>query len=298
MAAMMTAAVMAADIIVTNDSKKIDAKITEISQSEIRYKDADNLDGPVFVVPISQINSVILSNGRVILYNQPTQMPEETVVTPAAEPVSTPVPEPVTRQEVEEPEGIELPYIESNVARGHQGYIEFSGFVGDAPSSILKDNTIKYTNTAIGGISLNFLYGWRFNPYVFLGVGTGFTGEFSNIKMSKDRITGTTSARAFSMPYYADLRLFVPTRHKGVYPYVELALGARCEYTGSGEVSVGSIDSTMTSTHAVAAAHFKANFGLECKRVILSLGYQLWGDKSIVYQYFNINLGIRLGKPW
>ena len=57
------------DIIITADSRKIDAKIVEVSKNEIRYKELDNLDGPIFVLEVIDINSVIFSNGKVVLYN-------------------------------------------------------------------------------------------------------------------------------------------------------------------------------------------------------------------------------------
>lgn len=60
----------AQDIILTKSSQKIDAKIIEVSKSEIKYKEADNLDGPLFVLPVEDIHSIIYSNGKVKLYNQ------------------------------------------------------------------------------------------------------------------------------------------------------------------------------------------------------------------------------------
>ena len=60
--------VQAQDIIITKDSKKIDAKITKVTQDEIEYKKTNNLDGPIFVIPINDINSIIYANGEVQLF--------------------------------------------------------------------------------------------------------------------------------------------------------------------------------------------------------------------------------------
>ena len=60
----------AQDIIVTNKAQKIDAKILEVTSSEIRYKELDNLDGPVFILRADEIKSIIYANGKVVLYNQ------------------------------------------------------------------------------------------------------------------------------------------------------------------------------------------------------------------------------------
>ena len=58
----------AQDIIVTTDAKKIEAKILEVSKTEIKYKEQDNLDGPTFVLGTDEISSIIYSNGKVVLY--------------------------------------------------------------------------------------------------------------------------------------------------------------------------------------------------------------------------------------
>ena len=68
--------VFAQDIIVTTDAQKIEAKILEVSKSEIKYKEIDNLDGPTFILETAEINSIIYSNGKVVLYNNATK-PEE-----------------------------------------------------------------------------------------------------------------------------------------------------------------------------------------------------------------------------
>ena len=71
LALIASASLAAQDIIVTKNAKKIDAKILEVSTSEIRYKELDNLDGPIFILRADEINSIIYANGKVVLYNQP-----------------------------------------------------------------------------------------------------------------------------------------------------------------------------------------------------------------------------------
>ena len=67
---MVCSAIYAQDIIVTNESKRIDAKIIEVSKSEIRYKESDNLEGPTFVLETQDIHTIIYANGKVKLYHQ------------------------------------------------------------------------------------------------------------------------------------------------------------------------------------------------------------------------------------
>jgi len=70
---MAITSICAQDIIVTKDAKKIDAKILEVSTSEIRYKELDNLNGPTFILRADEINSITYANGKVVLYNQKSE---------------------------------------------------------------------------------------------------------------------------------------------------------------------------------------------------------------------------------
>ena len=72
-AVVLSLAAYAQDIILTTDAKKIEAKITEVTKSEIRYKEKDYLDGPTFFISTDEINSIIYGNGKVVLYNQPAK---------------------------------------------------------------------------------------------------------------------------------------------------------------------------------------------------------------------------------
>ena len=55
----------AQDIIVTKDSERIDAKIIEVTDTEVSYKRTDYKEGPTFVLKTSDISSIIYSNGAV-----------------------------------------------------------------------------------------------------------------------------------------------------------------------------------------------------------------------------------------
>lgn len=61
--------VSAQDVIITIDSKKIEAKILEVSQTEIKYKEKTNPNGPTFVLATSEINTIIYENGSVSTFN-------------------------------------------------------------------------------------------------------------------------------------------------------------------------------------------------------------------------------------
>ena len=59
----------AQDLIVMRDGNIIEAKVTEISSSEIRYKRYDHLDGPTVVVPAANVLSIRYENGKVEAVN-------------------------------------------------------------------------------------------------------------------------------------------------------------------------------------------------------------------------------------
>lgn len=63
----------AQDIIITRDAQRIEAKIMEVSSSEIKYKELSNLDGPMFVLNTSEINTIIYKNGTVKIFDTPAQ---------------------------------------------------------------------------------------------------------------------------------------------------------------------------------------------------------------------------------
>lgn len=65
----ITFSATAQDIIVTKESKKIEAKITEVSKSEIKYKKFDYQDGPTFILSTDDIVTIIYANGEVVVYN-------------------------------------------------------------------------------------------------------------------------------------------------------------------------------------------------------------------------------------
>ena len=62
--------IWAQDIIVTNESERIDANITEVSDTEVKYKKKENPNGPTFVISTAKISSIIYKNGDVQTFKQ------------------------------------------------------------------------------------------------------------------------------------------------------------------------------------------------------------------------------------
>jgi len=55
----------AQDIINTRDSRKINAKVIEVNVDNVRYRNFDNQDGPIYTILKSEITSIIYQNGHI-----------------------------------------------------------------------------------------------------------------------------------------------------------------------------------------------------------------------------------------
>ena len=74
--------VNAQDVIVTKEGKKINAKVTEINENDIRYKNFDNLDGPSYFMKKSEISTILYQNGKVDVFNTNTTNNNTTTTPP------------------------------------------------------------------------------------------------------------------------------------------------------------------------------------------------------------------------
>jgi len=69
--------VFAQDIIVTKDSKRIDATVLEVNVDNIKYKDWSNQNGPTYTILKSEIASIIYQNGKVETFSNSPQQQRE-----------------------------------------------------------------------------------------------------------------------------------------------------------------------------------------------------------------------------
>lgn len=63
----------AKDVIITHDAEKINAIVTEVSETEVKYKKVDNPNGPTFVIATSKIASIMYQNGEVQTFKEAAQ---------------------------------------------------------------------------------------------------------------------------------------------------------------------------------------------------------------------------------
>ena len=73
---------LAQDIIVTKDARKINAKVTEVNVDNVRYKNFDNQDGPVYTLLKSDIASIVYQNGQVDTFTSESSTPAAPTQTP------------------------------------------------------------------------------------------------------------------------------------------------------------------------------------------------------------------------
>ena len=88
------------DVIILRSSVRIDGKIESISNTELRYKKANNLTGPTYITPLADVSLIILEDGEVLSYadiedttqttNKNTKSVKKENPTPTESPNSTP----------------------------------------------------------------------------------------------------------------------------------------------------------------------------------------------------------------
>ena len=88
-----TCACFAQDIIVTKDSKRIEAKVAEVNADNVRFKRFDNPDGPLYTLLKSDIITIIYQNGRVEVFDTESSKSSTSASVPASSsaPASVPV---------------------------------------------------------------------------------------------------------------------------------------------------------------------------------------------------------------
>ena len=74
----LTICTSAQDILYKTDGSEIKAEIIEITLDVIKYRNADQIEGPIFNVPISEVFMIIYEGGeKEVFKNQTTKIPME-----------------------------------------------------------------------------------------------------------------------------------------------------------------------------------------------------------------------------
>ena len=70
---LFTTTIFSQDIITKKTGEDISAKISEVTQTEIKYKKFDNLEGPIFSILKSEVLMIRYENGTKDIFNETTQ---------------------------------------------------------------------------------------------------------------------------------------------------------------------------------------------------------------------------------
>jgi hypothetical protein len=85
----LTCVCFAQDVIVTKDSRKINAKVTEVNVDDIKYKNFDNQEGPTYTLPKSEIASILYQDGKVETFKTESATAQAAVSSSVQTPKST-----------------------------------------------------------------------------------------------------------------------------------------------------------------------------------------------------------------
>jgi len=66
---------IAQDVIITKDGTKINSKVTEVNENDIRYKLFENQSGPTYFLKKSEIASILYESGHVDVFNMSISTP-------------------------------------------------------------------------------------------------------------------------------------------------------------------------------------------------------------------------------
>ncbi len=69
---LFTSSVFSQDIITKKTGEDISAKISEVTQTEIKYKKFDNLEGPIFSILKSDVLMIRYEDGTKDIFNETT----------------------------------------------------------------------------------------------------------------------------------------------------------------------------------------------------------------------------------
>lgn len=84
----------AQDIIVTKDSKRINAKVTRVNEDDVRYKDFNDQNGPTHSILKSNIASILYEDGQVETFGPATTQPQPQQSQPQPQQRQQPQPQP------------------------------------------------------------------------------------------------------------------------------------------------------------------------------------------------------------
>jgi hypothetical protein len=252
-------AAMAQDVIVKKNAEEVQAKVKSIGLNEIMYLRWDNLDGPTYYIPKSEVFFIKYANGQKETFTDYVQTPA----------VSTPV----KREAVKE----------SFSKAKFQGYTYLGAdFAG-----------------GLGGPSLDFSFGVRTSKCFYIGAGIGWHNVIGKVELGgysdyyhddyyDDDYYGDYSSEYYNsratvwVPYLtftSDIKAYIPTQNSDFFPRFDLSFGG-----------------TVDAIDALAGFYMSFGAAFDYRRFSFGIGYQMPVYANVILPLGYIRLGVRFGK--
>lgn len=321
----LTISTWAADIIIKQDETRIDAIIAEVSETTIKYRKVSNPNGPLFVIKVDEIASIIYSNGEVQAYNTApstaTQTPQADQVQPDNQPLTAYDAYWLYKLDEEKKAKAEKAKKDSIWAKKReeqkqnlkrivfQAHVELSGMVSGKNGA---ERNSFATASNWGGFGFDGVLGFR-SPkrYNFFGIGFGFHGQFSKISDDDSRYDyyyffdgyhenyWGDKVQLWYMPIYINDRIYIPIS-VDINPFIDLSFGGFAILGGKcGDHSYDrNLDNWAGCTQG--GLFCRLGVGIEWKRLNFGVGYQVLSKPTGYFiatqhsAYFKV--GYRFGK--
>lgn len=260
---LMTQTLAAQDVIVTAKAERIEALITEVSPTEIRYKKWEFQDGPTFIVSVKDLSAIIFKNGEVQLFNQKSSAP-------TAHPT-------VATEEVSGTHraATKAPYNPSDAAStastGIRRYITDTRFQG-----YLYCATVFDSGTV--GPAFDVSLGVRVRDFFYIGFQTG----------THVLIPIEENAKLFYVPLAAHLKVYVPVK-KYIYPNFDCAIGGM-----AGRANIP--NNILPYNPSFGGFYCSAGLGIDAGRFSAGVGYIGLVVKGEPANLGYIRIGVYLGR--
>lgn len=280
------------DIIILKNSEKIEAKIVEVTTTEVAYKRASYIDGPTFTLSISEISSIVYANGEVQAFGNTVPVTTETAVqsSPRTSPTRTSPartnagqgklrfnPEPSDNR----PFGISIGYTSKQQTDGED----------KVPWVYLGNNENKKSSAALR-VGLYWAPEFRYG----LGIQTGLYYEMSYSKEDSEGIKISWSEHNLSIPLriqyryeiISDLSVFIYTG-----PSFDISLANTMKASADGyseKINVNVIEESGLNRFNML---WGVGAGVRWRGLQLMLGGD-WGLTKI----YKDDYGIKLNKPF
>ena len=116
----------AQDIITLRTGETINAKVSEVGITEVRYFKSSNINGPVYVAAKAYISQIVYENGNKDLFNSTGQQPTTVIV---QQPQTVYAEQPIRRRNFWN-NGWWYPVVVSHIDLGHHGGYYYGGHHG------------------------------------------------------------------------------------------------------------------------------------------------------------------------